>query len=106
MGYSDKVAEKLKAKGWLVFDINKDSANGPDLTIARNGKSYRVEIKKASRSSRAWKTTPVGKSGALCDLVVIILPNNELLIQPMEEHKLMCSKSGARAMTTLVEVNL
>lgn len=106
MTYSSRVANILKSKGWLVFDINKDTSNGPDLTIARNGKSFRVEIKKACKSTRSWKTTPVGKSGKACDLVIIILPNNELIIQPMIEHLKLCSKNGVRFITELVEVNV
>jgi hypothetical protein len=98
--------DSYQKKNWQVFDINKDTTNGPDLTIARNGKSYRVEIKKACKSTRSWKTTPVGKSGKQCDLVIIILPNNDLLIQPMNEHLSLCSKNGARMITELVEVNL
>lgn len=106
ISYSEKVAKILTKKGWLCFDVNSDTTNGPDITIAKNGKSYRVEIKKACRSSGAWKTTPVGKSGLLCELIIIILPNNELIIQPMREHLLLCSKSGARFITELVDSNM
>lgn len=106
MNYSSKVASKLISIGWQVFDINKDTANGPDLTIAKNGKSFRVEIKKACKSTRSYITTPVGKSGKQCDLIIILLPNDELLIQPMEDHLRLCSKNGSRGITKLVEVNL
>lgn len=106
MSYSKLVEHNIKQKGWLVFDVNKDTTNGPDLTIARNGKSYRVEIKKACKSSRAWKVTPVGKSGKNCELIIIILPNNELIIQPMIDHLSLCSKGGSRFITLLVESNL
>lgn len=104
--YSTHVANILTKKGWLCFDLNKDNANGPDLTIARNGRSYRAEIKKACKSSGAWKTTPVGVSGKNCDLIIIILPNEDILIQPMREHLALCSKGGYRFITELVEVNL
>lgn len=106
MNYSNKVASKLVLKGWQVFDINKDTTNGPDLTIAKNGKSFRVEIKKACKSTRAYITTPVGKSGKQCDLIIIILPNEDLIIQPMSEHLKLCAKNGSRAITQLVEANL
>jgi hypothetical protein len=106
MNYSKKVADKLIKKGWQVFDINKDNANGADLTIAKNGKSYRVEIKKACRSTRSWKVTPIGKSGIICDLIIIILPNDELIIQPMKDHLIHCAECGSRNITLLVEVNI
>lgn len=106
MSYSKIVASILQKNGWLCFDINKDTTNGPDLTIARNGKSYRVEIKKACKSTRSWVTTPVGKSGKTCDLIIIILPGSKLIIQPMREHLKLCCKNGSRFITNLVETNL
>lgn len=105
MNYSRHVSNILMKRGWLCFDINEDNANGPDLTIAKNGKSYRVEIKLACKSTRSFRTTPVGKSGKNCDLVIIILPNKEIIIQPMLEHLKLCSKDGGRFITQLVEVN-
>lgn len=104
--YSQTVAKNLERRGWKCFDLAADNANGPDLTIARNGKTYRVEIKKACKSTRCWKTTPVGKSGRNCDLIVILLPNHKLLIQPMKDHLALSSKSGHRFITELVEANL
>lgn len=106
MNYSQHVSKTLKKRGWQCFDLNKDNANGPDITIARDGKSYRVEIKKACKSTRSYKTTPVGKSGRICDLVIIILPNDKILIQPMSEHLRLCSRDGSRFITELVMVNL
>ena len=104
--YSKFVSKILKKKGWQCFDINHDNANGYDLTIARKNKSYRVEIKKACKSTRQWIVTPVGRSGKVCDLIIIILPDGSLIIQPMEEHLKLCSKSGSRSITKLVESNL
>lgn len=104
--YSKYVSGILKKNGWLCFDINKDNANGPDLTIAKNGRSFRVEIKKACKSTRSYKVTPVGKSGKSCDVIIIILPNKKLIIQPMEDHMALCSKNGHRFITKLVEINL
>lgn len=105
-GYSNTIAETLNKRGWSCFDIKSDNANGPDITIAKNGRSFRAEIKKACKSSRAWKTTPVGPSGKKCELIIIVLPNEEILIQPMSEHLRLCSKGGWRFITELVEANI
>ena len=106
VNYSKFVSKILKKKGWACFDVNHDNANGHDLTIARGGKSYRVEIKKACKSTRQWVVTPVGKSGKVCDLIVIIMPDSSLIIQPMNEHLKLCAKNGSRSITRLVEANL
>lgn len=106
MNDSKKVADKLIKKGWKVFDIKHDHANGIDLTISKNERTYRVEIKRAFKTARAWRINKVGKSGINCELLIIILPNEDIIIQPMKEHLILCTKSGNRHITELVESNL
>lgn len=100
-----QVAKLLRTDGWLVFDIKKDNANGPDLTIAKHGKSFRVEVKNAIYNKRSWQTKPVGKSGKICDLIIIVLPCHRLIMQPMKDHLALCSGSGVRFITNLVFSN-
>lgn len=100
-----RAANYLTATGWKVFDEKPDSANGPDLTIERNNKTFRVEIKKALIGKRYCNVKPVIGSGLRCDAIGILLPNNTVLLQPMKEHLKLCSKSGVRGITDLVRLN-
>lgn len=100
-----QVGALMVKRGWQVFDLKNDSANGPDMTIARGGKTYRGEVKNAMRGQRCWKVKPVGKSGQQCEIIIIVLPDHNLIIQPMAEHLSLCSKNGDRFITMLVEIN-
>jgi hypothetical protein len=99
-------AKILEDRGWLIFDLKQDSANGPDLTIARNGKSYRVEVKTIIRGKKCCGVTPIGKSGLKCDAIAILFEDNKtLILQPMTEHLKLVGGGGARGMTLFVDLN-
>lgn len=100
-----RTAIALKLAGWQVFDIKKDTANGPDLTIAAKGKSYRVEVKKVIISRKSCSVKAISKNAKHCDAIAILLPNNKVILQPMIEHLKLCSKSGLRSVTNLVRLN-
>lgn len=100
-----RAAEFLNKTGWQVFDIKKDSANGPDLTIAKGGRSYRVEIKKAIVGEKHCTVKAIQQKSRHCDAVGILFPNNRVVLQPMKEHLLLCSKSGIRSVTNLMRLN-
>lgn len=101
-----RTAEFLKKQGWSVFDVKHDSANGHDLTIEKKGVTYRVEVKKAIVRDKNICTEPVGSSGIKCEAIAILLPNDSVLLQPMNDHLSLCSKTGLRAITHLVRLNI
>ena len=98
------VANTLKTQGWLVFDLKDDSANGCDLTIAKNGRTFRIEVKSVICSKKGRTIKPVQKSGLKCDAIAILMPNGHVVLQPMDEHLALCSKLGTRSLTTLVRL--
>lgn len=100
-----RAAEFLKNQGWEVFDIKNDSANGPDLTIAKHGRTYRVEIKKALLSKKSCHVKSVKGSGLLCEAIGILLPNDRVILQSMKDHLSLCCNSGTRSITDLVRLN-
>lgn len=100
-----RTAKILERMGWQVFDIKKDSTNGPDLTIAKNGRSFRVEVKKVLMSKKSCAVKPVQRSAKQCDAIALLLPNDILILQPMYEHAKLCSASGQRSLTNLVRLN-
>lgn len=107
MKNTNKIAANiLIRRGWNVYDINHDNANGYDLTIAKNNKSYRVEVKLACFSSRSIKTTPLGKSGLKSDAVAILFRDKEtLLLLPTKDFIKMTGKSGHAFITDFYRMN-
>lgn len=100
-----RASKYLISQGWTVFNSKDDSANGIDLTIARDGRAYHVEIKKVLIGARSCSIKPVTGSGLKCEVIGILLPDDTVLLQPMHEHLKLCSVGGLRSITDLVRLN-
>lgn len=87
----------------LGFEVERVDAIGPDL-ICRMGKfEWTVEVKRACRDSRAWRTRSVRPSRIKDDLVAIVAPNDRVYIDSMENHLRHCGKNGNRSVTGIVK---
>lgn len=103
--FNREIGNKLAKRGWNIFDAKHDNANGYDLTIEKNYKTYRVEIKKVVKGTRCFKVKPLGKSGSKSDAVALCFPCGNIILYPIEEYKSLCNKSGERFITDLVRLN-
>ena len=94
----------FKKRGYTIASNNNDTSNGIDLLAVKDNKYFTVEIKKACKSTRCYRTTPLQKSGKASDYVAIITPKNTIIFQTVREHDMLCSKSGYRDVTKLVRI--
>lgn len=94
------VENYFKERGFQVFDVGNPSANGQDLTVAKGGRSYRVEVKTASLSKRCMRVKPVRGYRRSDDWIAIVI-NDSVIVQPMKDHLACCSKDGTRYVTDL-----
>lgn len=89
--------EKL---GFQVLGKDKNiSSSGPDLTIIAGHRAYRVEVKTATFSSKAWKVTKTNRVND--DYVAIVFPSGAVHVEPMVDHSQKCAATGARSLTAI-----
>lgn len=99
------VSNHFEALGFKVIYIpGKDSTNGPDLWVVKNGRPVSVEIKIARVKAKGeLEVTPVTKNRMNDDLIAIVI-ENYVLIEPMKDHLKCCSKGGTRGLTPLLGI--
>lgn len=87
----------LEAMGYKILSVAKQTANGPDLHVIREGVVLRVEIKKARKVKRSMAVHPVEPARIHDDLIAIEFPSGYVLIEPMADHLAACAPSGSRS---------
>jgi hypothetical protein len=97
----DIVKSYFERLGFLVFDIRDPSANGHDMTVAKNGRSFRVEVKTVLPSTRSFRVKAVKPNRKNDDWIALVMGEN-VVIQPMKDHLSACGKDGTRHVTELV----
>lgn len=98
-------AKFFEDKGFTVFGLESSpSANGVDLFIARKGVVRAVEVKSVVHSTRAFRVKPCSNP-TRCDFIAMVY-GERVIVQPMGDHLLCCSKDGSRAVTKLIEATL
>lgn len=77
---------------------------GPDVIGFKLGRAYTFEVKpvQKQRGARSWLVPPVEPARRQDHFIAIVLPNDEVIVEPMPHHLAKCSKSGARTVTTLI----
>jgi hypothetical protein len=105
-GMSEKlVREFLEKRGFSVAGHGPEQANGIDIVAIKGGHYFLIEVKRAFKQSRAMRVKNVGTSGSKCNYVAIVTPKNNVILQPMSEHKKLSSQCGSRAVTELVRIH-
>lgn len=89
--------KELKSMGYQILTIAKDTGNGPDLHIMRDGCVFRVEIKKARKTKRSMAVHPVEDARKNDDLVAVEFPSGYVLIEPMKDYLKNCAPNGSRS---------
>lgn len=77
----------------------------PDLTFMESGVLKRVEVKTACnvpRTKNAWITYPVSSARESDDYVIIVFPDDSVLMCTMAEHLAACDAGGNRRVSLLV----
>lgn len=97
----EMAAGYFRARGFNVFDVRDPSANGQDMTVAKGGRAYRVEVKTISRSSGVCSVKAVGNPRKTDDFIAMVL-GPLVIVQPMRDHLAACAPSGIRHVTELV----
>lgn len=100
-----KIVEKFfKKKRFNVFNANKNiKANGVDLVVGKNKKSWSVEVKKASKSSRTWRVQFLS-SQYKSDLIAIVMPNKDVILLSGRIAKLSSNKSNILCLGVVPDV--
>lgn len=99
-----KVKSFLESKGFVVTKPRADSSNGVDLMAIKSGVGFTIEVKKVAVGNKCTRTDKVDKSGLSCDLIAMVTPKNNVILQPMREHLALCSPKGTRGITDLVKI--
>ena len=96
----------LKLKGFALDEQRDERHNGIDIVALKDGKALLIEVKKAKRHNRAWQIDPVSlKQQVTCNTIAIVMPNKQVLFEPMSQHIKLCSKNGLRYLTELINLN-
>lgn len=99
------VRKALKMKGFSLDNQRDEKHNGIDIVAIKDGVALLIEVKKAKRHNRAWQVDPVSnKQQVTCNTIAIVLPDNEVLFEPMSQHIKLCSKNGVRYLTEVVNL--
>lgn len=91
------VSKALENMGYKILSVAKQTANGPDMHVIRNGVVLRVEIKKARIMKRSMAIHPVEPARLNDDLIAIEFPSGYVLVEPMKDHLKSCAPSGSRS---------
>lgn len=95
----DLVRTFFTKKGFATTTGNHVNSNGADLVILKGSNAFRIEVKSAFYSSRAWQ---VGKSGTKDnDFIAIVFPSGDIQIEDWESHISKCQKNGKRSLTKI-----
>lgn len=87
----------LKKMGYVISATTKRTANGPDIEAIRSdGKTFRIEVKKARPQNKSYAVHPVEPLRKHDDLIAIEFPSGYVLIEPMKDHLKNCAKAGGR----------
>jgi hypothetical protein len=97
-------AKYFKSLGFKVFDQGDMFANGHDFTIVKGKRTWRVEVKKVLKGNRCFLVKPVSEQRSKDDLIVMVLGNQVISIQPMADHLQLCSKDRSRRITAIVDI--
>lgn len=100
----DIVVAHFEGRGFTVFDRGDACANGHDMTIAKGGHSWRVEVKAATFSKGSHVVKPVKETRRGDDLVAMVTLGDRVIVQPMKDHLACCSEDGSRRITDLVKI--
>lgn len=93
----------FEARGFAVYDICDPCANGQDMTVAKAGRTLRVEVKTVVPGTRAWRIKPVKPLRQKDDLIALVI-KSRVFVQPMRDHLACCSDDGSRSVTDLVKL--
>ena len=98
----DIVKEFFVKLGYLVLEKPNPSDNCCDLTVVGKKSTLRVEIKTLRvREKGQWCVEPVTENQKKYDAVAVVLPNNQVFLEPMEEYLNNSSPNGYRQFTWL-----
>jgi Holliday junction resolvase-like predicted endonuclease len=99
------VRNVLKLRGFSLDEQRDERHNGIDIVAMKDGKALLIEVKKAKRHNRAWQIDPVSrKQQVTCNTIAIVLPNDDVVFEPMSQHVKLCAKNGLRYLTELVNL--
>lgn len=93
------VCELLKAKGFIISEVNKPTSNGIDVVAIKNSKHLLIEVKTAIYSSRSWK---IKKVHPKADYVAIVFPNDFIYFESVEMWNQLSDSSGNQTLTAMV----
>ncbi len=97
------VTRAFRSMGFKCIGFKHPHAHGPDCWAVGKNKSLSVEIKVARKSSkRGLMVCPVKRHRRSDDVIAIVI-GRYVLIECMKDHLALCSKSGARAISKLMD---
>lgn len=89
--------------GYEVF-IGHENSNGFDLRIAKGKCIQLIEVKTCSKSTRSYRVGAVSERSKHSDMIAMITPKGNIILQPMQDHLKLCSIDGSRRVTRLVRI--
>ena len=94
-------------KGYSVRTSLKEGRKGVDIYVITDDNIFSVEVKQALMNKRkdhtgCWFVPPVSQERIHDDLIAIVLPNQEIIIEQMKDHLAACSKNGEKYIITLI----
>lgn len=98
------VRKFLHQQGFQLDQQRDERSNGVDIIAMKNGETLLIEVKNALRHSRAWQVDKVSKAQQItCNTIAIVTPMG-IILEPMSQHLRLCSKTGSRYITELVNL--
>lgn len=96
------VRNYFKKMGYKTTAKSKPTANGYDLVVLKDEKSFSIEVKTAFLNSRSWQ---VGKThNKENDFIAIVFPNKKIHFELWKDHKEKCTKNGKRSLTKIASL--
>jgi hypothetical protein len=93
------VLRAIRLNGFKPLAPGKSNANGPDIWATKGSRAYSFEVKKCQITKRnSVQCKPVEKNRRCDDFIAIEMPSGYVLIEPMAQHLLLCTKSGYRTL--------